>query len=154
MQLSYFIVDAHHQLQRVPRQTVESLWQSACTVDEFGFAVGDELRLVSVLCDENLLPAVCYFVRLGLQDGRITNDSRIEAYEAMTARHRRRYDHPAARRQFVGWPADWQRQLAVALDVPARQLTRLGLGGPLLMSDLWGIPLEKVLAYFEEAYNE
>jgi hypothetical protein len=41
--------------------------------------------------------------------------------------------------------------LAVALDVPALQLRRIGIGGPLLMSELWGVPVETVITYFEEA---
>ena len=33
-------------------------------------------------------------------------------------------------------------------------LTRIALGGPLLMSDLWGVPVEKVVEYFEAATGE
>jgi hypothetical protein len=72
----------------------------------------------------------------------------------MSTRKRRRYDTPEAQQQFHGWPADWQRQLAVAVDVPAAELKKIGLGGPLLMSDLWGIPLDEVVHYFEEANDE
>ena len=154
MHLSYFVTDSTRQLRRVPREALEAYWRKAGALDELGCAVDDELRLITVLSDDEFAPVVCYFARFDLEGGRITDDSRVAAYEAMTSRHRRRYDHPAAQAQFTGWPADWQRQLAVALDVPAAALTKLGLGGPLLMSDLWGIPLEKVLEYFEEAYQK
>jgi hypothetical protein len=151
MQLCYFVLDCRGTLHRVPRQAVEGLWRSEHAAGVLDVPLAEELRLITVLVDENLLPVVCYFVRFRLKGGLITAESRHEAYDAMTARHQRRYDHPAAQRQFKGWPADWQRQLAVALDVPAALLKKLGLGGPLLMSDLWGIPIDRVVQYFEEA---
>lgn len=154
MQLAYFVFDSNQQLQRISREAMEQLWEGRRSAEELGCELDDELRLISALLDHRLLPVVCYFVRLQVQDGRITRDSKIEAFEAMSNQQRRRYDHPSAHRQFAGWPPDWQRQLAVALDVPASQLNKLGLGGPLLMSELWGVPLEKVIAYFEEAYEE
>ena len=154
MQLWYFVFDRDQQLRRVSREAMEALWERRCTAGDLGCEVEGELRLISVLVDHDLMPIVCYFVRLALDQGRITSESKIEAFEAMSNQQRRRYDHPSAHRQFAGWPPDWQRQLAVALDVPAKQLNKLGLGGPLLMSELWGVPLEKVIAYFEEAYEE
>ncbi|HUG93470.1 MAG TPA: hypothetical protein VML55_21705 [Planctomycetaceae bacterium] len=151
MQLCYFVIDQHRTLHRVSREAVEGLWRNEHAAGVLDLPLGGELRLVTVLVDENLLPVVCYFARFRLRGGLITAESKHEAYDAMTARHQRRYDHPAAQRQFAGWPGDWQRQLAVALDVPAAQLRKLGLGGPLLMSDLWGIPIDRVVQYFEEA---
>lgn len=154
MQLSYFVFDHEQQLRRVTREAMERFWDRRCGPEELGCDLEDELRLISVLSDRHLQPVVCYFVRLKVRNGRITSESKVEAFEAMSQQQRRRYDHPSARRQFAGWPPDWQRQLAVALDVPARQINKLGLGGPLLMSELWGVPLEKVIAYFEEACEE
>ncbi|GAF81962.1 unnamed protein product [marine sediment metagenome] len=97
------------------------------------------------------MPVICFFAQLGLAEGAITESSKIEALKAMSERSEDRYEHPAAQRQLAGWPADWQRQLAVALDVPAAELKKIGLGGPLLMSELWGIPLETIIEYFDEA---
>lgn len=154
MQLSYFVFDREQQLQRVSREMMEKLWDGRCTAEDLDCALDEELRLISVLLDHRLLPVVCYFVRLDLHEGRITTESKIQAFEAMSNQQRRKYDHPSAHRQFAGWPPDWQYQLAVVLDVPAGQLNKLGLGGPLLMSELWGVPLAKVIAYFEEAYEE
>jgi hypothetical protein len=151
MQLCYFIIDRTGTLHRAERGAVESLWKNEQAAGALDLPLGDELRLITVLVDDDLLPVVCYFARFRLAGGRITAESRHEAYDAMTARHQRRYDHPAAQRQFRGWPANWQQQLAVALDVPAAFLRKLGLGGPLLMSDLWGIPIDRVVQYFEEA---
>ncbi|MBW3540859.1 MAG: hypothetical protein KY476_11360 [Planctomycetes bacterium] len=154
MDLAYFVFDADGVLHRVRPNRIEAVWKGRSPAEAVGVRLDDELRLISALRDERLMPVVCYFVRLELEDGYITDDSRCDAYEAMTARNRRRYDHPAARRQFEGWPADWPRQLAVALDVAVDKLRRLGLGGPLLMADLWGIPIAKVVQYFEEAAGE
>ena len=151
MQLCYFVIDQRGILHRAAREIVEGLWRDRHTAGLLDVPLGNELRLITVLVDENLLPVVCYFACFRLKHGLITAESRHEAYDAMTARHQRRYDHPAAQKQFTGWPPDWQRQLAVALDVPAAQLKKLGLGGPLLMSDLWGIPIDRVVQYFEEA---
>jgi hypothetical protein len=154
MQVRYFVVDAGRQLRRASRDEIERLWDGSATAAELSCAVADEFRLITVLCDDELEPVICYFLRLELENGRISDSSKIEAFEAVATRKRRRYDSPAARRQFTGWPEDWQTQLAVALDVPAAKLQKLGLGGPLLLSELWGIPLEKVLRYFEEAHEE
>lgn len=154
MRLSYFVVDRSGQLRRGSRQLVEALWHGDCTVAEMGVPINQTLRLITVLSDDDLLPIVVYFIRLDIEDGAITEDSRVDAFEAMTTRNRRRYDHSAAQRQFLGWPANWQTQLAVALDVPANDLNKLGVGGPLLLADLWGVPLEKVLSYFEDAADK
>jgi hypothetical protein len=149
MQIRYFVVDAHQQLFQARKKTVEGLWRGRLTAADLGCPVGDELRLITVVCNEKLLPRMTFFLRVDLEDGRPTDRSRIEAYEAMTHSSGRRYDHPTAKKQFEGWPNDWRTQLAVALDVPIGQLQRVGLGGPLPMSDVWGISLEKVLDYFE-----
>ncbi len=154
MQLVYFVVDREQQLRPVPRAIMEGLWKGRRTATDLGCDIGEELRLISVVRDETFEPKMCFFVRLELENGLVRRESRLEAYEAMSKPSRRRYDSPAARRQFRGWPDDWQTQLAVALDVPARELRRVGLGGPLLMADLWGIPIEKVLEYFELADEE
>lgn len=151
MDLTYFVVDRNQQLQKVSRDEVERLWRNETGAEGLPIDPDDELQLVTALCDESLIPLVIWFVRLELSGGRITDQSRIAAYEAMDTRKKRRYDHPAARRQFTGWPSDWRQQLAVALDVPVADLQKVGIGGPLLMSELWGIPLERVLNYFEEA---
>ena len=154
MDISYFIVDSDTSLQRTASEVVEGLWKKQVRTDELDYDVSDDFRLISVLCDENLLPIICYFARLTIHDGIITDNSKIEAFEAMSDRKKNRNDSPAAHWQLAGWPRNWQHQLAVALDVPANQLTKIGLGGPLLMSELWGVPLETVIRYFEEAHEE
>ncbi|MEX0718193.1 MAG: hypothetical protein WD066_16485 [Planctomycetaceae bacterium] len=153
MRLLYFLFDRDDRLHKAPRRAVEELWKKRRRAEEFRFDLGDDLRMITVIADDDLRPVVTFFLKVDLEDGEITDSSRIEAFEAVGRRDRRRYDTDTARRQFAGWPADWQRQLAVALDFPAREFRRIGLGGPLLMADLWGISLKKVLDYFEQAHE-
>ncbi len=152
MLLRYFVVDAEDQFQFAGRKAVENVWRGKNSAASLGYPTGEQLRIVSVLCDEErLAPKVIFFLRTELEGGRITDKSRFDAYEAMTKHHRRRYDSEAAQRQLAGWPQDWQRQLAVALDAPAVELRRIGVGGPLLMADLWGYSIDRILDYFERA---
>jgi hypothetical protein len=154
MLLIYFVVDSSGQIRRVPRGDLEAVWRGECRSADLAWELADELRIVSVLCDEdNLSPLMCFFAWTELRDGWITDESRCLAYDAMGDRHEPANGR-AANRQLVGWPDDWQHQLAVALDVPTSQLRRVGVGGPFIMSDLWGITVEKVLEYFEDACEE
>lgn len=148
MQRIYFVADRQDQFRRVPTESVEALWEGREGIKALGCDPGETLRLVSVLIDEDLNPLVIFFMRLDLDSGEITAESRLEAYDAVTARGPK-FSSPAAQKQFLGWPSDWPRQLAVALDTPIASLNRIALGGPLLMSDLWGVPVEKVVEYFE-----
>lgn len=155
MLLSYFVVDVDQQLRRVDREIVESIWRGSRSTLELDEDVGEELRLISVLCDDDeLQPQMCFFVRAELSLGRVTEKSRFEAYEAMTVYQKRADDSYPDSPQFSGWPSDWQLQLAVALDVPAIQLRKVGVGGPLLMADLWGFSIDRILEYFDEASEE
>ena len=155
MLLSYFVVDTDQQLRRVERETVEEIWRGNLSTTCLDHAVGERLRIVSVLCDEEeLQPQMCFFVRASLKNGHVTDKSRFEAYEAMTVHQKRAEESPTANGQFEGWPCDWELQLAVALDVPAIQLRKVGVGGPLLMADLWGFSIDKILEYFDEASEE
>ena len=154
MMLRYFVVDVDGELRRVPTAAAEAVWAGHADAGELDVILGSELKLISALIDENLDPVMAFFLRVDLDRGAITEESRIAALEAITAGHGRRLSDPAQRRQFEGWPPDWRRQLAVALDTPAAHFTRLGLGGPLVLSEMWGVPLETVMAYFEKAANE
>jgi hypothetical protein len=153
MQRIYFVADRQDQLRRVPTEAVEALWEGREGIDALGCKPGPTLRLISVIVDEDLNPFVIFFMRLELDNGEITPESRLEAYDAVTSRGPK-LQSPAAQKQFLGWPADWPRQLAVALDTPVAALNRIALGGPLLMSDLWGVPVEKVVEYFEGVSGE
>ena len=151
MQIRYFVADVEDRLHRVPGRAAEGLWLGRVTADELEFALGGELRVVTVLVDDDLEPVMTFFLRLDLDRSEVTDESRLDALDAATAEHGERFSHPAQQRQLDGWPTDWRRQLAVALDVPPHRLGRTGTGGPLVMCDLWGVPLDEVLEYFEAA---
>lgn len=154
MFLRYLIVDSIGQFRLVDSSPVEDVWTGRRHADVLGHAIGDELRLVTVICtDEDLAPRKCFFLRAKLKDGRITDESRYDAYDSMTEHSRGTYDILAKDHQLDGWPDDWHQQLAVALDVPVVELRRIGIGGPLLMADLWGFSIERILQYFEEGYQ-
>jgi hypothetical protein len=154
MLLIYFVVDSAQQIRRLPRNDIEAVWRGERRPADLDCRLDDELRIISVLCDdEDLSPLMCFFAWTKLRDGSITEESRFSAYDAMGDRQEPANGR-AAERQLVGWPEDWQHQLAVALDVPTFQLRRVSVGGPLLMSDLWGITVEKVLEFFEEVCEE
>ena len=154
MTLRYFVVDVDGELRRVPPAAAEAVWAGHADAGELDAILGSELKLATVLVDDDLNPVMTFFLRVDLDRGRITEESRIAALEAITAGHGRRLSDPAQKRQFQGWPPDWRRQLAVALDTPAAHLTKLGLGGPLVLSEMWGVPLETVMDYFENAGRE
>ena len=125
MLLRYFLVDADDQFRLVPRNSIEDVWSGRRTTRVFEWPTVDEFRVVSVLCDEETLePKMCFFLRTELKDNEITDESRFQAYEAMTRHNQRRYDSAAANFQLAEWPRDWQTQLAVALDVPVRNRVR------------------------------
>lgn len=148
MKRIYFVADSDDQFRRVTNDAVESLWDGQEDIRVLGCDPGDSLRLISVLIDDDLNPLVIFFMRLDVDCGEITPESRLEAYDAVTTRGSK-FTNPAAQKQFLGWPSDWPRQLAIALDTPLANLNRIALGGPLLMSDLWGVTVDKVVEYFD-----
>jgi hypothetical protein len=91
------------------------------------------LRLVSVACSRELLPRKIFVLRLPLVDGAFTPESYL------TLQAFSRPDCVTPRELLMhhtgGWPTDFFRQLAVALDVPVSSLgVPLGVGGPLLLA--------------------
>ena len=72
MKLRYLVVDPCGQLRRVSGATVQELWEGRVRADAFGCTVGNELRLVSVLCDRRLLPQRIFLLRMALTDGYFT----------------------------------------------------------------------------------
>ena len=95
---------------------------------------------MSVVCDDDLIPESVYLLRLPLTGGNFT----FEDYLVLKAFVSPDCVTPAeaARHHTEGWPADFFRQLAVALDVPVAGLNvPLGVGGPLLSVALRGTPL-------------
>lgn len=133
MKMRYLLVDGNNQLKLVRREHVEAIWRGRLNVSEFGYTDSTELRLISVMCAERLVPERIFLLRMALTDGyftrrnyrtlrSFTNPSRVTSREMF-------------RHHSDGWPRDFFTQLAVALDVPLTMLNvPFGIGGPLLVA--------------------
>ncbi len=133
MKLRYLIVDGENHLKLISREHVEAIWRGHAHVCEFGCNDLTELRLISVLCDRQLLPQRIFLLRMALSDGYFTRRSyRALRSFAMPSRVtvREMFQHHSE-----GWPRDFFTQMAVALDVPRNMLdVPFGIGGPLLVA--------------------
>lgn len=146
MRLRYFIVDRAGQLRKTSAVLVEDLWHGRIQAEALGCTTQNELRLVSVLCDNHLLPRRVYLLRVPLSEGRFT----AAGYLALRA-----FADPdcvtpqeAIEHHTDGWPTDFVRQLAVALDVPVGHLdVPFSIGGPLLLAAALRVPPEQTLRY-------
>jgi hypothetical protein len=146
MKLRYFVVDPSGRLRKVPRAMIEGLWKGHYRADQLGGTITNELRLVSVLCDQDLLPKKIYLLRLPLSDGWFTEAN------FLTLRIFSRPDCVTPREVIThhtaGWPADFFRQLAVAMDVAVAGLSvPLGIGGPLFTAAKHRVTLREALRY-------
>jgi hypothetical protein len=146
MKLRYFVVDDREQLQKVAQARVQGLWEGHRRAEELGSSAAHDLRLVSVVCDDDLLPTKVYVLRLPLTEGRFTEENRLTLTlfsmpDCVTPGEMLRH-HTA------GWPADLFQQLAVALDVPLASLhVPLGVGGPLFTAAAMRVTPQQALRY-------
>ncbi len=146
MKLRYFVVAGQGQLQQVRRSQVEALWRGWTSGPQLGGQACNELRLVSVLCDDHLLPQKIYVLRVPLSDGNFTRES----YYTLRIFSRPDCVTPqeVIQHHTDGWPRDFFRQLAVALDVPQAQLNvPLGVGGPLLLAAAMHVSPRKAIKF-------
>jgi hypothetical protein len=146
MRLRYFVADARGQLRKASQTVVTRLWQGRLAAAALGSSDGTELRLVSVVCDADLFPQKIYVLRLPLTDGRCTLESRL-TLQAFT---RPDCVTPAelVQHHTEGWPRDFFRQLAVALDVPLAALeVPLGVGGPLFLAAAMRLTPRQAIRY-------
>ena len=133
MKLRYFVVDHKGQLLRVNKAQVQSLWEGGCRAEALGCRDGHELRLVSVVNDDRLLPQRIYLLRLPLTEGKFTEESYLTLQiftmpDCVTPKE-------VAQHHGGGWPANLLPQLAVAADVPLAALrVPIRIGGPLLLA--------------------
>ncbi|MCI0376759.1 MAG: hypothetical protein L0215_04065 [Gemmataceae bacterium] len=146
MKLIYLFVDRQGQLVRVRRAQVGALWRSQITAQDLGSDDPSELRLVSALCDDQLLPQKLFLLRLPLTEGRFTRKDyqRLRIFtkpECVTPRE-------VIQHHTDGWPNDFFSQLAVLLDVPRKFLdVPLGIGGPLMMAAALRVSPKQALRY-------
>ena len=148
MKLRYLVVDGQNRLCLVRRRDVESLWKGRRTAADLGCPAGNEIRLVSALCDERLVPHKIFLLRLPLTEGQFTRENwltlRIFSMpDCVTPRE-------VIEHHTDGWPRDFFTQLAVALDVPRHTLNvPLGIGGPLLTAAAMRVTPKQALKYLE-----
>ncbi len=99
-----------------------------------------ELRILTAIYDEAEKIVGCYFLLVSIVNGRFDAESIEEANHASMQQAlqisvgKGPLLLPNYLRQTSGWPGDWPRQVATALDVDARFVYDGGIGGPLLSS--------------------
>lgn len=133
MKLQYLVVDAEQQLRLVPREHVEAMWRGQVNAEHFGVIDPTELRLVSVVTNNRLVPQRIFLLRVPLTNGKFTRRN-YRALRSFTMPSRVTV-REAFHHHSDGWPTDFFTQLAVALDVPRAMLeVPFGIGGPLLIA--------------------
>lgn len=146
MKLRYLVVDRSGRLVRVRRSDIHDLWRGRRSAKELADLPPGEMRLVSVLCDRDLLPQKIYLLRLPLTQGSFTKANYLTLRifsmpDCVTPRE-------VVQHHTDGWPKDFFLQMAVALDVPRKDLeVPLGIGGPLLMAAAMRVTPRQALRY-------
>lgn len=148
MKLRFLFVDRHNKLRFIRRERLDALWRGEASASDVGCEDVSELRLVSVVCDRDLLPRRIYLLRIGLTDGYFTRRD-YRTLRSFTLR-----EHVTLREAFQhhseGWPRDFFTQLAVALDVPRAMLdVPFGVGGPLLIAAALRISPRRAMRYLK-----
>jgi len=146
MKLRYFVIDRNGRLRKAAEAGVRGLWEGNLRAEALGCATRDELRLVSVVCNSNLLPRRVYLLRLPLDRGRFTEES----YLLLQAFTRTDCVTPqeAIEHHTEGWPPNFFQQLAVALDVSVAGVeVPFAVGGPLLMAAAMQVTPRQALRY-------
>jgi hypothetical protein len=148
MKLRYLVVDADGRLVLTPKAGIEALWQGRALAQQFGCTASNEIRLVSVLCNNRLVPHKIFLLRLPLTQGQFTKDNYLTLRvftmpDCVTPRE-------VVEHHTDGWPKDFYTQLAVALDVPRPMLNvPLGVGGPLMMAAALKVTPREALKYLQ-----
>ncbi|HEX4611685.1 MAG TPA: hypothetical protein VH092_26045 [Urbifossiella sp.] len=142
MKLRFFVVDDCGQLRKARQTAIRSLLAGRVGAEVFQTGDTRELKLVSVVCDDALLPRRISLLRMPLTDGRFTDGD--ELVLRAFARPDCVTPDEAVRHHLTGWPRDLIRQMAVALDVPAAGLDALlDVGGPVLAAAVSGLSLRR-----------
>lgn len=144
MKLRYFVVNGQGQLRKAPQAAVHALWDGGLGATALGCPACNELRLVSVFCDDDLIPQKMYLLRLPLSNGVFTTESRLTLHlftQSECVTRKELTSHHTA-----GWPCDFFHQLAVVLDVPVASLEiPVDIGGPLFLAAAQGVTPRETL---------
>lgn len=144
MKIRHFALDSRAQVRKLSRQAVHEILNGRLNARAFDAALGRELALVTVVCDDDLIPESAHLLRLPLTEGVFTAEDRLVL---------RAFTRPdcvtpgeAVRHHLAGWPRDLLTQLAVAMDVPACGLGEvLEVGGPVLVAALRGVTVKRAV---------
>lgn len=146
MKLRYLYVDRSGQLRKITKKKIEAIWEGRLTTDQLPGGTETELRLVSVVCDNRLLPRKLYVLRLPLIEGQFTVESHMTLQLFSQPEHvtpKESFQHHTA-----NWPKDFFEQLAVVMDVPRNQLhIPVGVGGPLFLAAALKITPKEAVRY-------
>ena len=148
MKLRYLVVDGQGSLRLVRRRDVEALWKGRRSAPDLGCPASNEIRLVSAMCNDRLVPHKIFLLRLPLTEGQFTRENWLTLRiftmpDCVTPRE-------VVEHHTDGWPRDFFTQLAVALDVPRHALNvPLGIGGPLLTAAAMRVTPKQALKYLE-----
>lgn len=159
LRLNYFLVDVDNRLWRLPADLFEAIWHGAAGIDTMELEgeridCGDSFRVITVLSDGQWRPIVTFLLRSRVRDGRLVVADRYGLYRALSGNGSPQLESELMRHHLGGWPANWQSQLGVAMDVPSADFNRVSIGGPLVMADLWNMPVDTVMAHFERSVAE
>jgi hypothetical protein len=157
MKLRFFYLDEGDRLHKVAQRHMEAAWWDERPWDD---SAGTKLlRIITVICDDKLRPLSCFVMRLSVQGGRLTEESRCEAITAFQSGMGNILsgapmptELPLIDEQLEGWPETDTlfQQLAVALDVPIRLVPPLRFGGPLVTAAQLRVSIQQALAYYAE----
>ena len=158
MKVKFFYIESER-VRLVAQSRMLGAWERRRRWDNSQGTV--ELRLVTVICDDDLRPAYIYLLTLALQNGWITEGSRQDAVSFIIDESRW---GGGDRKQRAAWlatlkthlqnlPQKFGRQLAAALDVPLSDVIQapLAVGGPLPVSLQMGISVNELLRYIDPA---
>ena len=116
------------------------------------------LKLITVVCDR-LHPVHIYLLKLSLDDGWITEESRRDSVRFITAaerwgggtRKQRAVWVTALKEHVRAMPSDMSTQVAAAMEIPVWELMKapLGIGGPLPVSLDMGVSVNELLMYYD-----
>ena len=148
MKIRYLVIDAEGRLTLTPKSSIEALWQGRIHAKQLGADSSNEIRLISVLCNDRIVPQKIFLLRLPLSQGHFTKDNYLTLRiftmpDCVTPRE-------VIEHHTDGWPRDFYTQLAVALDVPRSMLSvPLGVGGPLMMAAALKVTPREAMKYLQ-----
>ena len=148
MKLRYFVLDAQGQLRKTRKQAVKDLWEGRVQADALGSDARNELRLVSVICDDHLFPRKMYVLRVPLIDAVFTEASRLTLHlfsqpDCVTPAE-------CTEHHMDGWPRDFFRQMAIALDVTLDAMdVPMAVGGPLFVAAALRVTPREAVRYLQ-----